>query len=118
MELSAQQVARIEAIEAQMRAEAIEAGTRLIEAEAALSGAFRDGMPDRETLVQLIAAAEAARGDLRFIHLSRHLETQPILSETQTRRYGVLRGYADDPCAAGAPDGHDAANWRRHNGCM
>jgi hypothetical protein len=28
----------------------------------------------------------------------------------------VLRGYAEDPCLA-VPEGHDAAMWRKHNGC-
>jgi hypothetical protein len=45
------------------------------------------------------------------------LETPPLLTADQIVRYNDLRGYdAADPCDA-VPEGHDAAMWRRHNGC-
>jgi len=70
-----------------------------------------------DALRALIDASAAARAELRFIHLSRHLETPPLLTADQIARYNDLRGYdAANPCAA-VPEGHDAAMWRRHNGC-
>lgn len=104
-------------IVAEMRAEAIAAGQRLIEAERALDGAFEAGDLDPETLDALIAAAEAARAELRFVHLSRHLVTRELLKGDQVAAYDTLRGYRpDDPCTS-VPEGHDATMWRRHNGC-
>ena len=114
--LAPDQVAAIEAIFAAMRAEAVAAGERLIAAEAALDAAFRAGELDAARLRALVDAAAAIRGELRFIHLTRHLETPPLLTEAQLHRYAVLRGYASDPCAT-VPEGHDPAMWRRHNRC-
>ena len=109
-------MAAIETIHAAMRAEAMSAGERLITAERALSDAFAAGDVTPETLKSLLAASEAARAELRFIHLSRHIETVPLLNAHQIAMYAVLRGYAGDPCAA-VPEGHDPTMWRKHNGC-
>lgn len=114
--LSDEQVAAIEAIYADMKAEAIAAGESFIAAEAALDQAFAEGRPSPGDLKSLIADAEAARAELRFIHLSRHLLTPPLLTDHQVELYKRLRGYTADPCAS-VPEGHDAEMWRRHNGC-
>jgi hypothetical protein len=43
-----------------------------------------------------------SRRNIRYIHLSAHLETPGILSPAQIRKYNELRGYtAADPCDAG-----------------
>lgn len=115
--LSADQVSAIEAIFAAMQAEAQAAGERFIAAEAAIEEAFREGELTPDALRALIDTAEAARAELRYVHLSRHLETPPLLTAEQIARYNDLRGYgATDPCDA-VPAGHDPAMWRRHNGC-
>ena len=115
--LSSEQVAAIEAIFDAMQREAQETGQQFIEAEAAIEAAFRAGDLGSEDLRALIDASAAARAELRFIHLVRHLETPPLLTEGQIARYNELRGYgAGSPCDA-VPEGHDPAMWRRHNGC-
>lgn len=115
--LSADQVDAIEKIFLRMQSEAQEAGARLIAAEAEIEAAFRAGDLSPERLRSLIEASEAARADLRYIHLSRHLETPPLLSDEQIASYIALRGYGQpDPCNA-VPTGHNEAMWRRHNNC-
>lgn len=115
--LSPEQVSAIEAIFAAMQTEAQEAGERFIAAETAIEDAFREGNLDPDQLRALIDVAAEARAELRFIHLSRHLETPPLLTAEQIARYNELRGYgADDPCVA-VPESHDPAMWRRHNNC-
>ncbi|MEM1159295.1 MAG: hypothetical protein AAGJ28_00030 [Pseudomonadota bacterium] len=114
--LSSSQVAAITVLFKEMRADAIQAGDRFIAAEAALSAAFEDTDVAQETLTTLLADAAEARAALRFVHLSRHLATPDLLSDEQIRRYSVLRGYSDDPCAS-VPEGHDPTMWRQHNGC-
>lgn len=114
--LSAEQVAAIQTTFDEMQAEAIEAGVRLIEAEETIEAAFRAGALDDERLRALIVEAEAARAELRFIHLSRHLSTPPLLNADQIARYNTLRGYGSDPCA-NVPEGHNPEMWRRHNNC-
>ncbi len=116
LELSADQVGAIEAIYAAMKTEAIAAGERLIAAEKALEAGFRGGFMTPEALRALIHEASTAREDLRFIHLSQHLKTPPLLTDAQVARYNILRGYADDPCAT-TPEGHDPVMWRKHNNC-
>ncbi len=39
-----------------------------------------------------------------------------LLTSEQISRYNTLRGYGTEPCA-NVPEGHDAAQWREHNGC-
>lgn len=114
--LSPDQVAAIQAIFEEMQSEAVAAGARLIEAEEAIEAAFRAGELDDERLRALIAEAEDARAELRFIHLSRHLSTPPLLTADQIARYNTLRGYGSDPCA-NVPEGHNPEMWRRHNNC-
>ncbi|GAA0771448.1 hypothetical protein E1180_05695 [Roseibium denhamense] len=116
LDLTPEQVKQITAIHSAMKAQAIEAGEAFIEAEAALSEAFlnSDLAPDR--LQILLRDAATARATLRYIHLSRHLETPPLLTEAQITAYKRLRGYQDDPCST-VPEGHDEAMWKKHNGC-
>ncbi|WP_214648147.1 periplasmic heavy metal sensor [Ruegeria lacuscaerulensis] len=114
--LSKDQVERIEAIYSEMRKQAIVAGERFIEAEAALSEAFAGDQLDLAELNKLVKAAETARAELRLIHLSRHLQTTPLLSADQIQQYNILRGYANDPCFS-VPEGHDPTMWKKHNGC-
>lgn len=115
--LDAGQVAAIEDIYATMQAEAQEAGERFIAAETAIEAAFRAGDATPDALRALIDTSAAARAEMRFIHLSRHLETPPLLTADQIARYNDLRGYgASVPCDV-VPEGHDPAMWRRHNGC-
>jgi len=114
--LSTEQIVQIETIYAAMKAEAQATGLRYIEAERAIETAFREGRLDESGLRALVDEAESARAELRFIHLSRHLSTPPLLTEDQIARYNRLRGYAADPCET-VPEGHDAEMWRRHNNC-
>lgn len=115
--LTPAQVTALEAIFAEMQADARAAGERFIAAEAAIEAAFREGNLTPDRLRALIDASAEARAELRFIHLTRHLETSPLLTSEQIARYSELRGYdAGDPCA-NVPHGHDPAMWRRHNNC-
>lgn len=115
--LSPAQIASIEAIFLAMQTEARAAGEHFIAAEAAIEGAFRQGNLTEDRLRSLVAAAAEARANLRFIHLSRHLQTPALLTADQIARYNELRGYtASDPCK-NIPQGHDPAMWRRHNNC-
>lgn len=117
LDLDAAQIAAIEGIFANMQADAQEAGERFIAAEAAIEAAFRSGGMTPASLRGLIDTSAAARAELRFIHLSQHLEMPMLLTAEQIAQYNALRGYGDtNPCDA-VPEGHDPAMWRRHNGC-
>ena len=114
--LSAPQKQQVSSIVDAMRADAIAKGEALIEAERKLDQGFRSGNLQEGELKRLIEDAGAARAELRYVHLSRHLITLELLNADQVAAYAVLRGYDLDPCAS-VPEGHDATMWRRHNGC-
>jgi hypothetical protein len=114
--LSAAQAKAIEDIYQRMRSAAIAEGTRLIDLERALDQRFRDGKMTHEVLDRSLEQIEASRRRLRYIHLSAHLETPPLLTEVQIARYKALRGYGEEPCTD-VPEGRDESTWRKHHGC-
>ena len=114
--LNSDQVTKTQALLDEMRKAAIPTGDRLIAAEKALEAAFAAGKVDEPSLRRLLAEAESARSELRFIHLSQHYKTVQFLKPEQIKRYNVLRGYADDPCK-NIPAGHNPEMYRRHMGC-
>lgn len=114
--LSEDQAQKIQALFEDMKKEAIPAGERLIAAEAAIEAHFASRDGQETSLRRLLAEAEAARTALRFIHLSQHDKTVPLLRPEQIQRYKVLRGYTDDPCKH-IPAGHNPQMYRRHMGC-
>lgn len=114
--LTEDQVAKTQSLFDDMRKAAIPAGERLIAAETALETAFAKGAVDEAILRRLLADAETARSELRFIHLSQHFKTVQYLKPEQIKRYNILRGYAEDPCKS-IPAGHNPEMYRRHMGC-
>jgi Spy/CpxP family protein refolding chaperone len=114
--LTADQVTKIQALMDQMRKAAIPTGERLIAAEKALEAAFAAGKLNEASLRRLLAEAESARSELRFIHLSQHYKTVEFLKPEQIQRYNILRGYAEDPCNS-VPAGHNPEMYKRHMGC-
>jgi hypothetical protein len=91
--LSSAQVEAIEDARQEMRAAAIVEGKHYIAAELALDEAFRSRSVTPESLREMLEKIEKSRTELRFIHLSTHLKTPGLLTETQIRRYNELRGY-------------------------
>ena len=114
--LTPDQVAKTQALLEDMRKAAIPTGKRLIAAEAALENAFAKGAVDEALLRRLLAQAEDARTELRFIHLSQHVKTVQYLQPEQIKRCNMLRGYAENPCKS-IPEGHKPELYRRHMGC-
>lgn len=114
--LTSEQVAKTQALFDDMRKGAVAAGERLIVAETALEAAFSKGAVDESSLRRLLAESEAARTELRYIHLSQHYKTVQFLKPDQIKKYNILRGYADDPCK-NIPTGHNPEMYRRHMGC-
>jgi len=117
--LSAEQVKAIEALHAQMKAQAIELGKIYIKTEMDIDKYFQAKQFSDEVLRQKVEAAAQALGNLRFLHLSYHHRTLEIVTPQQVATYNRLRGYAaapSDPCA-NIPAGHDPVMFRKHMGC-
>ena len=107
--LRADQVAALELQFQQMRRQAIEMGKRFIAREHALDRAFRARQVTPEQLHLLLEETEAARKDLRYVHLSAHLAATALLDAAQIERYNTLRGYAD-MSQHGGHTGHGASH--------
>ena len=91
--LSGDQRQRVQKLYDTMKADAVSIGEKLIEAEAALDGAFKDRSITAERITELSAAIGETQGVLRALHLKYHLRTAELLSPDQSRRYAELRGY-------------------------
>jgi len=115
--LSQTQVDEITQVFETMRSSAKSLGEQLIERERVLEEQFREGTVNEESLTTLLEDIAKVRTQLRFAHLSAHLKTPEIVSSDQIEQYNSLRGYGSGNPCANVPKGHNAAMWRKHNGC-
>ena len=93
--LSKEQVEQIEAIWSKMNQKAIDEGNRYIAAEQKIENFFASQSENINQLEDLLNQSSQHLANLRKIHLSAHLETLPVLSLHQIKKYNVLRGYQD-----------------------
>lgn len=117
IELTDEQEKKIIALYKDMKKEAIGLGNKVIEYEEELNIRFAERNINEKELAELLGNISETYKKLRFTHLSAHLKTPSILTESQIKQYNTLRGYSsDDPCT-NIPKGHDPAMWRKHNNC-
>ena len=117
IELTAEQEEMVIAVYNDMNKKAIRLGNKLIEYEEELNNRFVERNIDEKILDDLLKKISETYKSLRFVHLSAHLKTPTILTESQIKKYNKLRGYSsDDPCE-NIPKGHDPVMWRKHNNC-
>ena len=89
--ITAEQERQVQAIRERMLTRAKHLGQQIVEAEQALDAAFREGRLSDTQLTARVAAIAKLQGDLRTTHLQAHLETKPLLTDAQTRKYYELR---------------------------
>jgi len=117
IKLSAEQIERIEDLYGKMKERAVPLGLQLIDLEKELNEAFATRKIDEDKLKDILNRISDVYGKLRFAHLSAHLKTPNILTDSQMKLYNELRGYSsDDPCE-NIPEGHDPVMWKKHNNC-
>jgi len=91
--LTADQVTTITSLFHDMRQRATTMGKQLIALEKQLDKAFKTRHITDQHLRTLLSKIGQTRQELRYIHLSAHLKTPKILSDTQMKTYNRLRGY-------------------------
>ena len=91
LHLSTDQTAKVEALLASMRQEALALGQELIENEASLETLFASGSADAPAAHRLVGESSTLRARLRWVHLSAHLEAYKLLMPEQRARYHDLR---------------------------
>lgn len=91
LHLTSDQAAKVEALLASMRQDALALGRKLIENEASLESLFAAGSVDAAAAQRLVDEGSALRARLRWVHLSAHLEAYKLLTPEQRARYHDLR---------------------------
>ena len=100
LQLSPEQITKLQALFASMKAEAIPLGAALISQERKLNDEFANR---KITVASLEAATQdigATQGALRAAHLKYHLATVAVLTQEQVARYNELRGYSNHEAPA------------------
>jgi Spy/CpxP family protein refolding chaperone len=115
--LSDNQIASIEELHTKMLSEAIPLGEKYVDAEKILNQMFANDTYNDENLLSQIDEIESIRGQLRYVHLSKHLETVKILTDEQISKYNNLRGYGEGNVCDNIPEGHNAELFKKHNDC-
>ena len=85
--LTADQEKRVDAIRQQMLERAIALGKQIVHAETELDAAFTDGTLSERELENRTQAIARLQSDLRLAHLRAHLQTKPVLSGEQLKKY-------------------------------
>jgi Spy/CpxP family protein refolding chaperone len=91
LQITAEQEARMRGLFETMRSEARIRAGRLAAAEARLARLFADRAADERAVRAAVQDAEAARRDVRLVHLLAHLQTHDVLTEAQRQKYHELR---------------------------
>lgn len=106
LELTSGQQTQIQALFDDMLPQAVALGEQILDQEAGLELAFREGTIDEESLRDALDSIESLKAELRFVHLRTHLVTIEILTPHQVQLYNTLRGYTTAPEDHGAHHGH------------
>lgn len=93
LDLSADQMTRVQAVYDEMRAAVIPAGHRYLDALQALEEDFRAGALTEAELQAGVAEVKRLEGELAVAHLTAHLKTAKLLTPDQIAAYNRLRGY-------------------------
>ncbi len=91
--LTPQQKKRVEQIFKRMQMRAKSIGARYVAAEQAIDEIFKSGKVETGSLQTRLRDTERLRSELRRAHLVAHIETTPLLSDEQRKKYAELRGY-------------------------
>jgi len=93
---------------AAMQKEAQTYGRDLVDLEAELDQAFRQGSVTEPSLKDLTSEIARVEGQLRSVHLAAHVELKAVLTPQQISRYDQLRGYIETgpESDAGHGNGH------------
>jgi Spy/CpxP family protein refolding chaperone len=92
LDLTAEQRRAAEALFRDMQAEAKALGARVLEREAALDRLFAERRAEPAAVDALVREIASLRGELRLVHLRRHLDMAALLTRQQALTYAALRG--------------------------
>ena len=108
--LTEQQRQQTRTLREQVQERAKRLGRELVDLEAELDAAFREGRITSQLLSSLTSRIAEIEGRLRSTHLEAHLRMKERLTPEQVRRYDELRGYASDRSPAETPHPHGSGH--------
>ncbi len=117
LSLNSDQVIAVEMLHKAMLLQAIPLGKQYIDGEKTLNQMFASKQYNHGDILLQIKKIENIRAQLRYAHLSKHLETAEILSSKQISLYNKLRGYTSGNVCDNIPIGHDVEMFKKHNHC-
>jgi Spy/CpxP family protein refolding chaperone len=95
LDLSAEKLARIAALELEMKTAAKRLGRRVVASERALDQLFASGKATAAKVTAATVEIGGIKGELRAVHLNTHLKVRPLLTAHQVMAYDRLRGYGE-----------------------
>ena len=93
LQLTDRQIMEIDGIYQNMSDKAKSIGVAIIDIEQGMDGAFANKTITEENLKLMLDKSADLYGQLRFVHLSAHLDTIQTLTIEQVQMYNLMRGY-------------------------
>ena len=106
LSLTPAQASDVGQIREEMTSAAQRLGASVIQAEAGLDHAFRNGTADETSIRAMTTRIGALNADLRAAHLMAHLKTRRLLTDVQLAAYNSARGYSAQESGGASPSGH------------
>jgi len=91
LHLSADQEQEMQELFGRMQTRAVAVGKELLGKETELDRLFAGGEPEEANVRRLLSESAALRAELRWVHLSAHLEARRLLTPEQRAHYHALR---------------------------
>ena len=108
----------IERIYQNMSNDAKSIGAAIIDIEQDMDGAFANKTITEENLKSMLDKSADLYGQLRFVHLSAHLDTIQMLTIEQVQMYNTMRGYDSGSTDNTTSTTNDGSNSSHHQHLM
>lgn len=114
LQLTDGQRMEIELIYQNMSNNAKSIGSAIIAIEQDMDEAFANKTITEENLIALLDKSANLYGQLRFVHLSAHLDTAQIMTTEQIQMYNEMRGYDGDSIDNSSVSNNDNRTHQQH----
>ena len=114
LQLTDRQRMEIELIYQNMSNNAKSIGSAIIGVEQDMDEAFANKTITEENLIALLDKSANLYGQLRFVHLSAHLDTAQIMTTEQIQMYNEMRGYDGDSIDNSSVSNNDNRTHQQH----
>jgi hypothetical protein len=118
LQLTDRQIMEIDGIYQNMSDKAKSIGEAIIDIEQDMNGAFANKTITQENLKLMLDKSADLYAQLRFVHLSAHLDTIQMLTIEQVQMYNMMRGYDSGGMDNTTSTSNDGSNSSHHQHLM